>query len=139
MIRSLPSERLEPLVEALLDQLPDDGGSAVVISVKAENVPASPSNGQKGAQGNPHYDPATVYILEFCTTLALRDDETIALLGKRVVEAVQSVLRDVSRYHPILIGRATYYLFKLLQASYVSVHCLVLVVFIADLRPPLGS
>jgi brefeldin A-resistance guanine nucleotide exchange factor 1 len=91
-----------------------------VITVKAENIPPSQANGQKSRQSNAIYDPALVYILEFCTVLALRDDSTIELLGKRVVEAIQAILRDVSRYHPILIERATFYLFNLLQAGYVS-------------------
>lgn len=118
-IRNLPSNKLKPLVEALLDELPEDASSSVVITVKAENAPQSPSAGQGNWPNKAVYDPATVYILEFCTTLALRDEETISAIGKPVVEAVQGPLRDVSRYHPVLIARATYYLFKLLQASYV--------------------
>jgi brefeldin A-resistance guanine nucleotide exchange factor 1 len=107
------------LVDTLLDQIPEDNG-ATVITVKAENIPPSQTNGQKPRQSSALYDPALVYILEFCTVLALRDDSTVELLGKRVVEAIQAILRDVSRYHPILIERATFYLFNLLHASYVS-------------------
>ncbi|KXX77119.1 ARF guanine-nucleotide exchange factor 2 [Madurella mycetomatis] len=116
-IANLPSHSLEVLVDALLDQIPDDSGSTV-ITVKAENIPPSQANGQKPRQNTAVYDPALVYILEFCTVLALRDDSTAELLGKRVVEAIQAILRDVPRYHPILIERATFYLFTLLQASY---------------------
>ncbi|KAH8879449.1 hypothetical protein GQ53DRAFT_671995 [Thozetella sp. PMI_491] len=116
-ISNLPIASLESLVDALLDEIPEDNGSTV-ITVKAENIPGSPSNGQKPRQNSPVYDPALVYILEFCTILALRDEETVEVLGKRVVEALQAVLRDASNYHPILISRATFYLFKLLQASY---------------------
>lgn len=107
------------LVDALLDQIPDDSGSTV-ITVKAENIPPSQANGQKPRQNTAVYDPGLVYILEFCTVLALRDGSTAELLGKRVVEAIQAILRDVPRYHPILIERATFYLFTLLQATYVS-------------------
>ncbi len=92
----------------------------MVIKVKAENIPPSQANGQKQRQNSAVYDPALVYILEFCTVLALRDETTAELLGKRVVEAIQAILRDVPRYHPILIERATFYLFNLLHASYVS-------------------
>lgn len=109
------------LVDALLDQIPEDNGSTV-ITVKAENIPPSQANGQKTRQNSAVYDPALVYILEFCTVLALRDESTIEVLGKRVVEAIQAILRDVPRYHPILIERATFYLFNLLQASYVCAH-----------------
>jgi brefeldin A-resistance guanine nucleotide exchange factor 1 len=107
-------------VDTLLDQIPEDNGSTV-ITVKVENIPPSHANGQKARQSSAVYDPALVYILEFCTVLALRDDSTVELLGKRVVEAIQTILRDVPRYHPILIERATFYLFSLLHASYVSI------------------
>lgn len=119
-INNLPEESLEALVEALLGEIPDDNGSEIVITVKnADNVPASPPNGQKHRNTGPIYDPAMIYILEFCTILALRDDNTTELLGKRVVDVLQAVLRDVASYHPILVARATFYLFKLLQAGYV--------------------
>ncbi|AEO55173.1 hypothetical protein MYCTH_2298717 [Thermothelomyces thermophilus ATCC 42464] len=116
-VAHLPSHSLEALVDALLEQIPEDSGPSV-ITVKAENIPPSPANGQKPRQSNALYDPGLVYILEFCTVLALRDNATVELLGKRVVEAIQTILRDVPRYHPILIERATFYLFSLLQASY---------------------
>ncbi|KAL1841846.1 hypothetical protein VTJ49DRAFT_6523 [Mycothermus thermophilus] len=117
-IASLPSHSLEALVDALLEQIPEDNGSTV-ITVKADNIPpSSPANGQKPRQSSAVYDPALVYILEFCTVLALRDESTVELLGERVVKAIQGILRDVARYHPILIERATYYLFNLLRASY---------------------
>ncbi|KAK3944820.1 ARF guanine-nucleotide exchange factor 2 [Diplogelasinospora grovesii] len=116
-ISHLPSASLESLVDSLLEQIPDDSASTV-ITVRTEAVPGSPSNGQKSRQNNAVYDPALVYILEFCTSLALRDKDSVQLLGKRVVGAIQAVLRDVNRYHPILIERATFYLFNLLEASY---------------------
>ncbi|KAJ9155067.1 Pattern formation protein EMB30 [Pleurostoma richardsiae] len=117
-ISSLPDDSLEYLVDSLLEQIPEDNGSGVVITVKADNIPpASPSNGQK-AHGNALYDPALVYVLEYCTVLALRDEKSVELVGKRVVEALQSILRDIKNYHPILVSRATFYLFRLLEASY---------------------
>ncbi|KAK4146703.1 uncharacterized protein C8A04DRAFT_34608 [Dichotomopilus funicola] len=112
---------LEALVDTLLDQIPEDNGQTV-ITVKTENIPPSQPNGQKPRQNTALYDPALVYILEFCTVLALRDDSTVELLGKRVVEAIQTILRDVPRYHPILIERATFYMFNLLHASYDHDH-----------------
>lgn len=118
-VTHLPSHSLEAFVDALLEQIPEDNGATVVISVKTDNGPVSPS--QKQRQASPVYDPSMVYILEFCTVLALRDEQTVELLGKRVVVALQAVLRDASRYHPILIERTTFYLFNLLQASYVSI------------------
>ncbi|KAK4126045.1 Sec7-domain-containing protein [Parathielavia appendiculata] len=116
-VAQLPSHNLEVLVDTLLGHIPEDNGSSV-ITVKADNIPPSQTNGQQSRQSNAIYDPALVYILEFCTVLALRDDSTVERLGRRVVEAIQAILRDVPQYHPILIERATFYLFNLLQASY---------------------
>lgn len=113
------------LVETLLDSLPDDN-SSTVITVKTENAPPAPPNGQKPGHSGPAYDPGVVYVLEFCTMLASRDDETIGELGKRVVESLQGVLRDASQYHYITVSRATFYMLKLLQQSYVSLGCFVL-------------
>jgi golgi-specific brefeldin A-resistance guanine nucleotide exchange factor 1 len=118
-VATLPKEPLDALVDSLLDQLPEEGDptTAVVITVKGEHAPPA-TNGQKTASTSPSYDPAVVYLLELCTVLALRDEETVDLLGKRVVDALQVVLRDVKNYHPTLVGRATFYLFRLLKASY---------------------
>ncbi|KAI2640805.1 hypothetical protein GGS26DRAFT_539852 [Hypomontagnella submonticulosa] len=118
-ISALPASSLGPLIEALLNQLPDDESSAVpVITVKPESLPASPSSGSKPTSRKPTYDPAVVYILEFCTVLALRDNETVESLGKPVAEALQMVLRDSPQHHPILVSRATFYQFSVLKASY---------------------
>lgn len=113
-------EDLEALVEELLDQIPEDQGEAV-ITVRADNHPnPPPANGQKRSGQHAMYDPSLVYILEFCTVLALRDDDTVQALSKPVVGALQQVLRDSKSYHSLAVGRATYYNFKILQASYVS-------------------
>lgn len=108
------------LVDALLSQIPEDSGSEAVITVKADNVPpTSPALAQKPTSAVA-YDPGLVYILELSTVQALRDEHTVHLLGKRVVNALQAILRDIGHHHPIVVGRTTYYLFKLLQDSYVS-------------------
>jgi brefeldin A-resistance guanine nucleotide exchange factor 1 len=119
-LRKLPEESLEALVEALLSEIPEDqNGSPVLVRVNVDNAPSSPTSGQKVKSG-PIYDPSMVYILEFCTILALRDENTVELLGQRVVGVLQALLRDVGNYHPTLVARATFYLFRLLQAGYVS-------------------
>ncbi|KAF4806065.1 hypotheticall protein [Colletotrichum siamense] len=115
-ISNLPPDELEPLVNALLDALPEDHSSTVIV-VKSD-VPSSPMNGQKTAQAGIVYDPAMAYILEFSTVLAVRDQDTIQLVGKRVIDALQAVLRDAGRYHYILVSRAAFYLLKLLHVSY---------------------
>ncbi|KAL7629684.1 GDP/GTP exchange factor for ARF [Parahypoxylon ruwenzoriense] len=118
-ISSLPADSLSPLLEALLSELPDDESSSVpVITVKPESLPSSPSSGSKPESRKPTYDPAVVYILEFCTVLALRDGGTVESLGKSVAEALQMFLRDSAQHHPILISRAAFYQFSILKASY---------------------
>lgn len=116
-ISALPTESLAPLVEALLEQIPEDHDQTV-ITVKTEAVANSPANGQRLSGGGPIYDPSIIYLLEFSTVLALRDDDTVEALGKPVVASLQTVLRDPTRYHTLIVGRATFYLFKLLLASY---------------------
>jgi golgi-specific brefeldin A-resistance guanine nucleotide exchange factor 1 len=107
-------------VESLLDTLPDDPGSTV-ITVKADNIPVTPPNGQKSSQNSPAYDPSVVYALEFTTTLALRDQKTIEELGKPIMETLQAILKDAARYHPITVARSSFYILRLLQESYVSI------------------
>ncbi|PMD16576.1 Sec7-domain-containing protein [Hyaloscypha hepaticicola] len=114
---NMPVKSLIPLVSALLAELPDDPTS-VVISVKSENDNQGPANGQKSTSGGPNYDPAMVYLLELCTVLALRDEETIEGLGAAVAEALQNVMRNAVSYHSILISRTMFYLLHLLHASY---------------------
>ncbi|CAM1511078.1 Fc.00g085910.m01.CDS01 [Cosmosporella sp. VM-42] len=105
------------VVEALIDQLPEDS-NVTVITVKQENMPSSPSNGQHPSARHPKYDPSVTYILEFCTMLATRDAESTASMGKLVFDTLQGILRDSSRYHAITISRATFYALKLLKVSY---------------------
>lgn len=117
---NLPDESLESLVDALLEQIPEDSGSEALITVKANNVPpTSPALAQKPASPIA-YDPGLVYILELSTVMALRDEHSVRLLGKRVMNALHAILRDTSHHHAIIVARSTFYLFKLLQASYVS-------------------
>lgn len=115
----MPTSSLKPLVEALLEQLPDDPTS-VVITVKSEAEPPNSPNGPKSPTG-PLYDPSMVYLLEFVTILALRDSETIEALGGDVAEALQNVMRNATSYHSIMISRTMFYLLQLLHASYVGV------------------
>jgi golgi-specific brefeldin A-resistance guanine nucleotide exchange factor 1 len=109
---------LTKLVEALLEQLPEESGSSV-IAVKTERA-MTPPNGQKPQGSAPNYDPSVAYILEFCTVLALRDVHTVEALGGPVTEALQSILRDATSHHPAVVSRTTLYLLRLLKASYVS-------------------
>jgi brefeldin A-resistance guanine nucleotide exchange factor 1 len=112
----MPAESLKPLTQALLLQIPDDP-SSIVITVKSENEAPSPSSGHTPSNG-PVYDPAMVYLLELCTVLALRDNQTINTLGGDVAEALQNVMRNASSYHTIVVSRTMFYLLHLLHASY---------------------
>ncbi|KAG9234636.1 hypothetical protein BJ875DRAFT_461136 [Amylocarpus encephaloides] len=114
---NMPVNSLKPVIEALLDHLPDDP-SSIVISVKSETEPPVSPNAQKGALTGPAYDPSHVYLLEFCTVLALRDEETIATLGGDVAEALMNVMRNSTSYHSIMISRTIFYLLHVLHASY---------------------
>jgi len=139
--RNMPTDSLKPLVEALLEQLPDDPTS-VVITVKSETEPPTSPNGPKSPAG-PLYDPSMVYILEFVTVLALKDSETIEVLGADVAEALQNVMRNATSYHSIMISRTMFYLLHLLHASYVSFIMLfngrLLLTIVGTLIPPRPS
>lgn len=117
----MSASALQPLVEALLNELPEDESSGVpVITVKQDGLPTSPTSTPKQGSKQPVYDPSVVYILELCTVLALRNAETIEALGKKVADALQAILRHSSRFHTILVSRAAFYQFNILKASYVS-------------------
>ncbi|KAL8302699.1 hypothetical protein RB601_005894 [Gaeumannomyces tritici] len=115
-INSLSGESLESLVDSLIAEIPEDNG--VVITVKSDNIPPNSAANAPKPQNTPTYDPAMVYIMEFCTVLALRDAETVELVGKRVADSLHAVLRDAATYNAVLVGRTSFYLFKLLKASY---------------------
>lgn len=134
----MPVDSLKPLVKALLDQLPDDP-SSIVISVKSETEPPLSPDPRKGTPTGPAYDPSHVYLLEFCTVLAIRDSETIAALGADVAEALMNVMRNAPSFHSIMISRTIFYLLHLLHASFVS-HiklCFIyLLTILGTLLPP---
>lgn len=115
----MPAESSQYLIEALLSQLPDDS-SSTIIAVKSDNNAAT-VNGQKNLGDGLIYDPAFVYILELCTVLSLKDENSVLQSGAQVSEALQNVIRDSANYHPTLIARAVFYLLNLLHTSYVGI------------------
>ncbi|KFX95600.1 hypothetical protein V495_03705 [Pseudogymnoascus sp. VKM F-4514 (FW-929)] len=115
-VMDLPAESSQYLIEALLSQLPDDP-SSTIIAVKSDNNAAT-ANGQKNLGDGLIYDPAFVYILELCTVLSLKDENSVLQSGAQVSEALQNVIRDSANYHPTLIARAVFYLLSILHASY---------------------
>jgi brefeldin A-resistance guanine nucleotide exchange factor 1 len=116
-VSELPVESLKTLTLALLAQLPQQD-SPPLTTVKPENHAPQGRNGSKGGVEQPVYNPAVVYVLELATILALRDEVTITTLGADVADALQSVVRDAERLHPIALSRTVFYLLSLLRASY---------------------
>lgn len=109
------------VVKALIEQLPEDD-STTIISVKQDNMPNPPPNGQSGASEPPKYDPSAAYILEFSTILATKDVDSIESMAEKVFHTIQGVLRDASQWHAITVARAVFYALHILKAGYVSFH-----------------
>ncbi|KND91435.1 Uncharacterized protein TOPH_04206 [Tolypocladium ophioglossoides CBS 100239] len=116
-IATLSAQSATELVQALLDQIPEDD-HATVISVKQDSVVVPPTNGQSPATALPKYDPSAAYILEICTILAVRDAASVEGMGKQVFDTLQRLLRDSAHWHPITVSRATFYAFMTLKHSY---------------------
>jgi brefeldin A-resistance guanine nucleotide exchange factor 1 len=114
-ISQLPVDALKSLLISLLEQIPEDGSPRVIV-VKPD-LPASSPRHEKNKLNRPVYDPSLVFVLELATVLALRDEETVRELAKEVTEALQSVIRDASKLHPVIVARSVYYLLILLKAS----------------------
>lgn len=122
----LPAPRIDILVQALLEQLPQDDQSTV-IGVKQDNVTVAPTNGSIPSTGLPGYDPTTPFILELCTMLTIRADGCSANTAKQVLDAVHGILRDYGQWHGITISRAAFYGLTILKSGYVC--CPVHIVF----------
>ena len=118
-VSELPIESLKPLTLALLAHLPEHE-SPRVITVKPDlpaPTPVRPNGAKLNIRQGPLYDPAVVYVLELATILALRDEDTIAALGSEVSSALQNVIADADRLHPVALTRTVFYLLSLLRAS----------------------
>lgn len=118
-VAELPVESLKSLTLSLLGHLPEND-SPRVITVKPEIAAPTPvrANGVKSpAIEQPAYDPAVVYVLELATILALRDEDTIVALGADVSRALELVIGDAERLHPVALSRTVFYLLSLLRAS----------------------
>lgn len=120
----MPSNALGAFTQSLLAYLPPDDveNSPKVIVVKppiASPTPIRP-NGQKPQPVAPDYDPALVCVLELATVLATRDQDSVSSFGKDVAQSLKSVIHDADNLHPVTVGRASYYLLRLLKASDVS-------------------
>ncbi|CEJ95123.1 Putative Cytohesin-2 [[Torrubiella] hemipterigena] len=112
-VAKLPTPVAALLVEALLDQLPEDDNTTI-ISVKQEGVPTASSNTTQATK----YDPSVAYILEFCTIMATRDSESIEAMAKPVFDRLHGLLKDATKWHAITVARTTYYAMNILKAGY---------------------
>lgn len=115
---NLPPEQTKLLVNALLSHIEE---STPVVTVKPERpMPVTARvNGHRQASG-PQYDPGTLFLLEFATILSLRDDETIAATGERLVGTLHNHVRDASNLHPVAASRVVRYLLDMLRHGFVS-------------------
>jgi brefeldin A-resistance guanine nucleotide exchange factor 1 len=106
----LPLDSLRSLVISLLGHVPEDSSPRILV-VKSD-VPVPSPRSKDSA-----YDPSLVFILELATILVLRDAKTVEVLGKDLANTLQSVVRNASSYHYVVISRVAYYLLVLLRAS----------------------
>ncbi|KAG6022171.1 hypothetical protein E4U19_005205 [Claviceps sp. Clav32 group G5] len=127
-VRNLPVLPTTHLIEALLDQIPEDDRNTV-ITVKQDSTPTVAATNHPATSSHPTYDPTVAYILEFCTILTLKNDELIHSMGRPVFSVVLGLLRDPMKWHPITLSRATFHAFSILKKSYdfdfIKVHSLL--------------
>ncbi|RDA82455.1 hypothetical protein CP532_6869 [Ophiocordyceps camponoti-leonardi (nom. inval.)] len=116
-IMNLPAQSTSSLARALLDQIPENDRVAV-LSVKPDAVPSPPLINQGPAMVSPAYDPSTVFILEFVTILATRDDASVEAVGKDLFDVLQTLLRDFGNWHPIMLSRVAFYTLLILKHGY---------------------
>ena len=116
--RKLPGESLKNLLKSLLSFLPEDTTPRVIV-VKPDIPQPTPirPNGTKTTARKSSYDPSMLLILEFATSLALRDSVATKQLGKDVSDALQTCLRESGNLHPEMISRVGYCLLELLRAT----------------------
>ena len=121
VVRAMPPEGRQSVVQALLKKLPEPA-SPVVISVRPERYAPAPirTNGHRTNPSSPTYDPSLVFVLELATILATRDQKSVALMGQTTADALQTIVRDPANVHPLILSRAVFYLLYLLDASQVS-------------------
>ncbi|KAM0606187.1 hypothetical protein ACHAP1_004097 [Verticillium nonalfalfae] len=114
-ITELGASELAHLVDGLISSLPEEQNPAV-ITVKSDHVP--PATQLEPKLGTLSYDPAMVFSLEMMAGLALRDEATLQVLGKQVMDTLQAILRDANQYHAMIVSRTSFYLLTLLHATH---------------------
>lgn len=115
-IMGLNAQSLQPLVDALLRQIPDMDEEDNNIVIVQPEYPPPQLNG--AVRKGPAYDPALLYVLELTTCLVLRDAETTLVHGKALADALTGIVRNAVRLHPLVVSRSIYYMFCLLEHSH---------------------
>lgn len=127
-ILNLPLDASAELVKTLLDQIPDDDQTSL-ITVNQAPLPAPSATAEPQAPRQPAYDPSVAYILEFCSSISMRDEESVQCMGKAVFDAAFAFLRDPLKWHPLTVSRATFHSLSILKRSYdhdfIKVHSLL--------------
>lgn len=118
-LQALPIQQIERLVNALLSEMPDAPSPVVVVKPDVRPAPVTARvNGTRNTKYGPEYDPGSVFLLELATRLTLRDEETLAVTGEAVTNALQSAVRNASNLHPLATSRTLQYLLDLLRHSH---------------------
>ncbi|KKY18687.1 putative sec7 domain protein [Phaeomoniella chlamydospora] len=116
-IMSLSTKSIRHVVIALLSQLPEE--STPIVTVKPERpTHGSRAGTQKVSTTGPAYAPNVVYLLEFATVLAMKNKDTMELVGEEVTATLQNTVRDSSNLHPLVISRVVHYLLSFMKAGY---------------------
>ena len=117
----MPPQSRQSLVRALLKQLPEPSSPAVIVVRPDRSGPAPiRTNGHRANPMKPAYDPSVVFVLELAVIMATRDHGSVALMGQPMADALQTVVRDATNVHPLVLARAVFYLLYFLNASQVS-------------------
>ena len=114
----MPPEVRQHLIKSLLKHLPEPS-SPIVLAARSDQPRPTPirTNGMRKSPSKHVYNPSITFVLELSTLLASRDKPSIALLGETVGDALQTVVRDAPNVEPLLLSRAIFYLFSLMNAS----------------------
>ncbi|KAJ5773671.1 Sec7-domain-containing protein [Penicillium paradoxum] len=117
-VSKMSTEGLKALFTALLSQLSEDisRGDIVVTPNVLSSSPINQSH-DDSTVSTATYDPSIVFILELLTILTLQDCRTIEVFGRDTANALQNIINDAGRVHPIIVSRVVYYLLLLLKGN----------------------
>lgn len=118
-IFNLPTESVQLVVAAILSQLPEEPSPIVVVKPERPISMPNRHDSPRPSRSSAAYNPSTVFLLEFATTLTLRDEDTVAAAGESLTASLQTTIRDASNLHPLTSSRVVHYLLELLRLAFV--------------------